>query len=168
MSAREDTLRSGQALAQAVAVLLLAIALGGGFVACASMRIQPGDLPAEPIALLHWEDKAAQKRTEAFGKVSEAPPLPRSELDPARQDEAQVRAYLRADEILQIRKETGKYPGRLMLLHPRTEEMVAVEEAPRDAIPLAWSPDRERLRRVIVAARSSSTRSTSNAGICRR
>ena len=145
MSAREDTLRSGQALAQAVAVLLLAIALGAGFVACASMRIQPGDLPGEPIALLHWEDKAAQKRTEIFEKVSEAPPLPKSERDPARQDEAQVRAYLRADEILQIRKETGKYPGRLLLLHPRTEEMVAVEEAPRDAIPLAWSPDRERL-----------------------
>ena len=116
-----------------------------GWLACAAVRLQAEDLPPERIALLHWEDRAAQKRLEAFGKLAEVPPLPPDERDPERQEEAEVRAYLRADEILQIRPQTAKYPGRVMLLDPRTGELEPVDEAPLGAIPLAWSPDRKRL-----------------------
>ena len=134
-----------RAVLQAASVLVGSGLLAASFMACASARLQIEDLPEEKIAILHWEDRAGQKRMEIFGKLAEVPPLPADEDDPERQEEAQVRAYLRADELLQIRPQTAKYPGRLMLLDPRTGELERVEEAPRDAIPLAWSPDRTRL-----------------------
>ncbi|MEM9174492.1 MAG: hypothetical protein AAGC67_04600 [Myxococcota bacterium] len=130
---------------QAAFVLAMAASIGAGFLACASLRLQQESLPAERIAILHWEDRSGEKRREAFEKAGEAPPLPTDPNDPERQQEAEIRAYLRADDILQIRKQTSKYPGRLMLLDPRTSEMERVEEAPPGAIPLAWSPDRTRL-----------------------
>lgn len=127
-------------------VALLATGLAGAaFMACAAARLQAEDLPTEKIAILHWEDRAAQKRMEIFGKLDEAPPIPPDERDPERQEEVQIRAYLRADEILQLRAQTEKFPGRVMLLDPRTGDLEPVEEAPLGAIPLAWSPDRTRL-----------------------
>jgi hypothetical protein len=112
---------------------------------CVSTRLQPEGLPEQPIAFLYWEDKAAKKRSEAFAKIAEAPPLPNDSADPERFEEMKVRSYLRGDVILQIRAELQKQPGRLMLLWPRTGRLERVSAAPLDAIPLAWSPDRKRL-----------------------
>lgn len=136
---------SRSAFVQAALVLATTGALAAAISACAAARLQIADLPAEKIALLHWDDRAGKKRTEIFAKLDEAPPIPPDERDPERQEEFQIRAYLRADEILQIRAQTEKYPGRVMLLDPRTGDLEPVEEAPLDAIPLAWSPDRSRL-----------------------
>lgn len=134
--AARRTRRAGVALVLAGTALLAA---------CASMRLRSEDLPPEPIAVLHWDDRDGQKRSEIFAKLGEVPALPENEIDPARQEEAQIRAYLRADEMLQIRAQTAKNPGRVMLVYPRTGEMVPIAEAPLDAIPLAWSPERDRL-----------------------
>ena len=102
-------------------------------------------LPEQPIAFIHWADKDGQRRSEIFSKIGEAPPIPTDSENPERLEEMKIRAYLRGDEILQVRQKLEEYPGRLMLLWPRTGEMERVEAAPIDAIPLDWSPDRRRL-----------------------
>ena len=108
-------------------------------------RLPLESLPDQPIAFLHWSEKDGQRRAEIFGKMGEAPPIPPDNDDPERLEEMQVRAYLRGDVILQVRQKLEEYPGRLMLLWPRTGVMERIEAAPVDAMPLAWSPDRSRL-----------------------
>jgi hypothetical protein len=112
---------------------------------CAGRRLQPEDWPEEPIAFIHWADKAGQKRADIFAAVGEIPALPPDPIDPERFEELQVRGYLRGDEIIPIREKLSKYPGTMMLIWPRTGRMERIEAAPYDALPLAWSPDRRRL-----------------------
>ena len=131
-------------------VLLLSfLAIGGGLggatLSCVSTRLQPEQLPEQPIAFLHWRDKAASKRAEIFEKAAELPsPPPGQEQTPER-TLREIQAHLRAEvsPLLQLR--LAKHPGRLMLYWPRTGEIEPVEAAPLDALPLAWSPDHERL-----------------------
>ena len=121
--------------------VLVAVAVSG----CASSRIVIETLPDAPIALMRWEDKASQKRSEVFAKVSELPPLPPNKQDPDGQQELEIRAHLRAEEAVQLRGQLAKYPGRLMLYWPRTGKLERLEAAPPDARPLAWSRDHQRL-----------------------
>ncbi len=60
-------------------------------------------------------------------------------------EELQIRARLRGDEPVPLRPQLAKYPGRLMLLWPRTGQLERIDAAPLDSMPLAWSPDRKRL-----------------------
>lgn len=113
--------------------------------ACVTPRMAPELLPEDRIAFVHWDDKAASKRGEIFAKIAEAPPIPPDDRDPERLEETQIRAFLQGDQILQIRSQLQKHPGRLSLLNPRADEIESLEAAPRGSIPLAWSPDRERL-----------------------
>lgn len=141
-AARCGVVRDGMRLAILTA---LALAVGGGGSGCASRRIAIETLPEAPIALLYWEDKAAQKRNDAFAKIAELPPLPPNKQDPEGQQEFEIRAHLRAEESIQLRPQLAKHPGRLMLYWPRTGELERVEAAPPDARPLAWSKDHRRL-----------------------
>ena len=109
------------------------------------LRLAPEELPERPIAFLHWDDRAGQKRSELFAKIAEAPPLPEDKNDPERLEELRMRAYLRADVILQIQGELAKHPGHLSLIWPRTGEVERIEAAPTDSIPLSWSADGKRL-----------------------
>ena len=126
-------------------MLGIGLALVAGSFSCISSRLKNEDLPERPIAFLHWADKAGQKRGEIFGKAGEVPPQPPDKFDPERLDEMHIRAQLRGDEMLALRPELEKHPGRLMLVWPRTGEMQRIDAAPRNAIPLAWSPDGRRL-----------------------
>ncbi|MBJ20748.1 MAG: hypothetical protein GY910_01750 [bacterium] len=126
-------------------LVVVGLALFLGSAACGTVRLSPEDLPATPIAFVHWPDKAGKKRGEIFAKAAEVPPQPPDKVDPERLEEHQIRAYLRADEMLVLRAEFAKYPGRLMLVWPRTGELERIEAAPLDSIPLSWSPDRKRL-----------------------
>ena len=80
----------------------IVIVMMASFGCAVQLRLAPEELPENPIAFLHWEDRAGQKRSEAFSKVSEAPPLPPDRNDPDRLEELRKRAYLRGDVILQI------------------------------------------------------------------
>ena len=124
------------------AALLLLCAMS---TACVAARMRLEELPEQPIAFVHWADKAGQKRGEIFESAAETPPLPPDEVDPEGLQEHQIRAHLRGDETLVLRSKLAKYPGRLMLLWPRTGEIERIDAAPLDSLPLAWSPDRERL-----------------------
>ncbi|MEZ4330722.1 MAG: hypothetical protein R3F35_03145 [Myxococcota bacterium] len=112
---------------------------------CASTRVAIDALPEAPIAFMHWTDKAAQKRSEVFAKAGEVPPLPEDKDDPEGRRELEIRAYLRAEESLQLARQLTKQPGRLMLYWPRTGKVERLEAAPPDARPLAWSKDHRRL-----------------------
>lgn len=125
---------AGGALAILVAVL-----------GCGSTRVAIETLPEAPIAFMHWADKASQKRSDAFGKVAEMPPLPPSKDDPEGQQDLEIRAHLRAEEALQLAPTLAKHPGRLMLYWPKTGKLERVEAAPPGARPLAWSRDHRRL-----------------------
>jgi Tol biopolymer transport system component len=126
--------------------LLAALLIFGSFqTACVAGRMTLEELPEQPIAFIHWADKAGQKRGEIFASAAEIPPLPPDEDDPEGLQELQIRAHLRGDETLVLRSKLAKYPGRLMLLWPRTGEIERIDSAPLDSLPLAWSPDRERL-----------------------
>jgi hypothetical protein len=125
-----------------IASLVAAILQVGG---CASSKIAIEVLPEAPIALMHWSDKASQKRSDAFDKVAELPPLPPNKDDPEGQQELEIRAHLRAEEAVQLGPQLAKHPGRLMLYWPKTGKLERVEAAPPNARPLAWSRDHRRL-----------------------
>ncbi|MBY0400896.1 hypothetical protein K2X89_11410 [Myxococcota bacterium] len=114
-------------------------------IGCASRRVAIEALPEAPIAFMYWVDKASQKRSEAFGKVGEMPPLPPNKDDPDGQQELEIRAHLRAEEAVQLGPQLAKNPGRLMLYWPQTGKLERVEAAPPGARPLAWSRDHRRL-----------------------
>jgi Tol biopolymer transport system component len=113
--------------------------------ACVSRRIQEADLPEAPIAFLHWEDKAARKRSEAFGAAGELPPMPPDKYDPEGAEERQIRAYLQAEHSVMLAGKLAKHPGRLMLYWPRADLLERVHAAPPNSRPLAWSRDHQRL-----------------------
>lgn len=133
--------RAERVRAVGVVGLFLVACLAG----CASTRLRIDTLPDVPIALMHWEDKAAQKRGEIFAKVGELPPLPPSKDDPEGQQTLELEAHLRGEEAVQIGAQLAKHPGRLMLYWPRTGKLERLAAAPPDARPLAWSSDHRRL-----------------------
>ncbi len=124
-------------------VLSIGAGLGSTTLSCVSTRLQPEQLPAQPIAFLHWPDKAASKRAEIFEKASELPPPPGEETPERTLRE--IQAHLRAEVSPALQLRLAKHPGRLMLYWPQTGEVEPVEAAPLDALPLAWSPDHKRL-----------------------
>lgn len=128
-----------------VFVLSLGAALGSSTLSCVSTRLQPEQLPEQPIAFLHWSEKAASKRAEIFEKAAELPPPPPGQEQTPERTLREIQAHLRAEVSPALQLRLAKYPGRLMLYWPRTGEVEPVEAAPLDALPLAWSRDHERL-----------------------
>jgi Tol biopolymer transport system component len=126
----------------ACCALLALVVLAAG---CASRRIEVEELPEEPIAFLHWEDKAAKSRADAFKAVSELPDPPKNKIDPEGAEEREMHAYLRAEHSSILAAKLSKHPGRLMLLWPRSGEVERVDAAPVNSRPLAWSKDHKRL-----------------------
>jgi Tol biopolymer transport system component len=112
---------------------------------CVSTRLQPESLPEEPIAFLHWADKAASKRADLFEKAAEAPPPPSDVEHSSELELLEKRIYLSGEETPALSLKLSKYPGRLMLYWPRTGELERVAAAPVNARPLAWSADHKRL-----------------------
>ena len=125
-------------------LLVVVLVLSGGL-GCLATRMRNEVLPAEPIAFIHWEDRAASKRSDVFAKAGEIPRQPVDEDNRARQEEIEIRTHLRAVISPFLSAKLAKYPGRLMLYWPQTEELERIAAAPADAIPLAWSKDHKRL-----------------------
>ncbi len=128
-----------------VLFLALAFAALATQLACQSRRIQSQKLPAQPIALLYWEDKAASFRADSFMNASQLQVSPRSDVDAKAAQALEIRAYLQAEQNMMLSSRLAKHAGRLMLYWPRTEKLERVEAAPANSRPLAWSPDHKRL-----------------------
>lgn len=138
LSSKTRTRSALQALTAGVVLLVLG--------ACANQRPLPKQaLPSEPIAMLHWEGKAAKSRSEAFGQAGELPPPPPgTTLSPAAEERA-IRSYLDARISPMLEGKLAKYSGRLVLYWPQTKEIERIEAAPPNARPLAWSADHKKL-----------------------
>ncbi|MFP6638865.1 MAG: hypothetical protein VCC04_01370 [Myxococcota bacterium] len=116
----------------------LAVALGFG---CAASGVPLNELSDQPIALVYWEEPAARKRAEQQAL--------------AQQDEVQRSSRMGVAELSAVAKLVGSTSGsggfelrvhsRIVLLNPRTLEIVPFKGAPRNSRPLAWSQDRKRL-----------------------
>jgi Tol biopolymer transport system component len=119
---------------------------------CVTSGVPESELPEDPIAISYRTPEEARRRAEdwddsqAAGAPSDAG-VPR----PSRQGRADLVAS--EDDVDAILSrvfggsggEDDAHLGRLALLNPRTREVEVIGAARRGAIPLAWSPDRERL-----------------------
>lgn len=131
---------AGRGVAGVACVLIAALVTG-----CVTRRIPSEELPEEPIAFLHWEDKAARKRSEAFAARAELPAAPEDKFDPEGAEEREIVAHLRGEYSAMLAARLAARPGRLMVYWPRTEVVERVDAAPINSRPLAWSRDHKRL-----------------------
>jgi hypothetical protein len=121
--------------------------------ACASSGVPVSELPDTPIAISYRTPEEARRRAEDWLDEREAS-APHQDSD-ARRITRDGRNDLVASEddvsrlLARVFGPGGAaddpHLGRLALFHPRTGEVEVIEAARRGAIPLAWSPDRERL-----------------------
>ena len=107
-------------------------------VACLGGGVRLAELPAEPIAVLYWNDADARSRLEIEqGATRERGPVREGV---ARLDD--LREWVQGGTLLPALSE---FPGELVLVDPRTGKLTPVEGAPPGAQPLSWSADRKRL-----------------------
>jgi Tol biopolymer transport system component len=120
--------------AAAAAALALALACAG------PGGVERSELPASPVALLLRSEEDALRRLDALRDL----------------DKRQAGAQQEGVAVLEnldgmfggapdLERRLGLLPGHLVLLDPTRGETRRIENAPPQARPLAWSPDRRRL-----------------------
>ncbi len=123
--------------AWAALVLGLTLAAAG----CQGPGVAHDELPEDPIAFVfHPEEEArlrAQARAQRAAAAGAGRLAPSSVIHLNRFRDYLTRRFESPDE--------ADFPGRLALLDPRSRRVTVVESARRGAIPLAWSPERDRL-----------------------
>jgi hypothetical protein len=124
-----------------VAILNLGLVVACfSLLACAGSKVDPSKLPGQPIALSWWDNEDGRRRRDMLNDEStrKTPYLMREGV-----------AELGRMQDLLSRGEEGdveaRFPGRLVLLDPRTREITRVEQAPPGSRPLGWSDDGRRL-----------------------
>lgn len=125
-------------LATLIAGLLAALGSGG----CAGPGVPLDEISDAPIAVVYWDAATARKRQEAIEQIEAGRRGPKREGVAPLESLAEA-VGLSSGESASIRLQ--QYPGRIVLLHPRTLEIAPFPAAPPNARPLAWSRDRRRL-----------------------
>jgi len=132
-------------VAAALGALVIAAA-GLPAAGCAGPGLPLDEVTDAPIALVWWDATTARKRQDLIDRLSGES----AALAPSREGVARLESLAEvvtgasgagSSSALQLRQ----YPGRIVLLHPRTLEIEAFPAAPPNARPLAWSPDRRHL-----------------------
>lgn len=122
----------------ALTAMRVGLALAAAGLGCAAGTIPAEQLPGEPIAFVYRTPEQGRRRAELL----------------ARREERAVPAsgVARLDEVGELfgsgrlsRAELRELAGRVALLDPRTGRVRVLESTPRGSVPLAWSPDGERL-----------------------
>ena len=119
---------------------LVVVGLSIASLGCVGNSLSRSELPESPIALLYWESEEGRRRSEMLG-------LEEDESTPYAQRQG-VADLGRINDMVQASSGGNadlRYPGRLVLLDPRSLELTEVPQAPPGARPLSWSPDRSRL-----------------------
>jgi Tol biopolymer transport system component len=119
-------------------------ALHAGVVACAGVGIPQEELPERPIALLYWEPEAARRRAEVLEQRQEAESQEQHPVGVASVDSLRDLFEGRRPSEHSL-SELARWPGRLVLFHPRSGEITRVDAAAPGSRPLAWSRDGQRL-----------------------
>ncbi len=122
---------------------LLAFAAGLMLVApgCQGPGVARQEIPEDPIAFIFHPEHEARRRAEAYAKRATAEPRSAFEI-PTVVHLNTFRDYL--EQAFGSRAGT-EFAGRLSLLNPRSRQVTILESARKGAIPLVWSPDRDRL-----------------------
>ena len=118
--------------------------------ACSSSGVPSAELPDAPIAVVYRSPEASRRHAELLRTQREnAQPQLQQPLDPSEQGIARAKdiaSYLKAAMTGVVGEaSTGRYPGRLAFLRPRTAQIEGVSGARDESVPHAWSPDRRRL-----------------------
>ncbi len=108
---------------------------------CQGPGVAREEIPEDPIAFIFHPEDEARRRAEVFAKRATADARSGAEIPTIVQLNS-FRDYL--EEAFGSRAEDD-VAGRLSLLNPRSNRVTVVESARKGAIPLAWSPDRDRL-----------------------
>ena len=116
--------------------------------ACSAAGLPDAELPDAPIAIVYRTPEDSRQRAEALEKQAQAgqrgaPAAGASETVARVEDVADyVKSVVTPDSAEAIARE---FPGRLGLLDPRTRKVETLAAALGEAVPQAWSADRERL-----------------------
>jgi Tol biopolymer transport system component len=108
---------------------------------CQAPGVARDEIPEDPVAFIFHPEDEARRRAEAYAK-SGATAAPSGFGVSTVVHLNSFRDYL--EETFGSRN-AGEFAGRLSLLNPRTRRVTVLESARKGAIPLAWSPDRDRL-----------------------
>lgn len=123
--------------------LRIALAIGLMFIApgCQGPGVAREEIPKEPIAFIFHPEDAARRRAEAHAE--RATPAPRARLEPS----SVVHLNTFRDYLTRAfgSPDADELAGQLSLLDPRNRRVTVLESARKGAIPLAWSPGRDRL-----------------------
>jgi Tol biopolymer transport system component len=108
---------------------------------CQGPGVARQEIPESPIAFIFHPENEARRRAEAQEK--RATPARQGRLEPS----AIVQLNTFRDYLTQTFGSRGgdELAGQLSLLDPRSRRVTVLESARRGAIPLAWSPGRDRL-----------------------
>jgi len=108
---------------------------------CQAPGVARTEIPEDPVAFIFHPEDEARRRAEAFAKRSPAD-SPSGLGTPVIVQLNSFRDYL---EQAYGSRADGGFAGRLSLMNPRSRRVTVLESARKGAIPLAWSPDRDRL-----------------------
>jgi len=125
-------------LVPAVAIAL-SFATGG----CAGPGLPLDEVTEEPIALVYWDATTARKRQELIEQLEAGNQTTITREGVARLDTVADLVGIGSASPTALRLQ--QFPGRIVLLNPRTLEITPFPAAPPNARPLAWSRDRTRL-----------------------
>lgn len=126
----------------ALAGLLGAIALAASGAGCAGPGLPLDEVTDAPLAIVYWDAATARKRQELIEQMQSG------SRGPTREGVARIESLA---EVVGLGDgaaadlELQRFPGRIVLLNPRTLEIVPFPAAPPNARPLAWSRDHRRL-----------------------
>jgi TolB protein len=123
--------------------LRIAFATGLMLVApgCQGPGVAREEIPEDPIAFIFHPEDEARRRAEAYAERTT--PAGRGRLAPS----SVVHLNTFRDYLTQTfgSRDDEELAGRLSLLDPRSRRVTVLESARKGAIPLAWSPERDRL-----------------------
>lgn len=120
------------------------LATGSLAVGCAGPGLPLDEISDTPIAIVYWDASSARKRQDAIEQMESGGGF----RGPSRIGVARIESLagdlgLAAGSSAAVR--LREFPGRIVLLNPRTLEIEPFPAAPPNARPLAWSRDRKRL-----------------------
>jgi hypothetical protein len=108
---------------------------------CQGPGVARREIPEDPIAFIYHPEDEARRRAEA----SEKRAAPRAQHGSEHSSVVDLNAF--RDYLAEAfgGRSQGAFAGHLALLNPKTRQVAPIESARGGAIPLAWSPDRDRL-----------------------
>lgn len=122
---------------------MLGVALLSTSGGCAGPGLPLDEVADAPIAIVYWDATTARKRQELIEELEAGDQATITREGVARLDTVADLVGIGSSSPTALRLQ--QFPGRIVLLNPRTLEITPFPAAPPNARPLAWSRDRSRL-----------------------